>query len=61
MAWKDLCLPKVAGGWNVKDIELWNKAGVCKLLWDISFKKERSWSSLDGLIVINVLVQFHGS
>lgn len=44
VAWSHMCLPKTAGGWNIKDMEIWNKAAVCKLLWAITHKKDRLWS-----------------
>ncbi|XP_056689146.1 uncharacterized protein [Spinacia oleracea] len=44
VAWSHMCLPKTAGGWNIKDMEIWNKAVVCKLLWAITHKKDRLWS-----------------
>ena len=43
VSWAQLCLPRVAGGLNIKDIGLWNKAAVTKLLWAITFKKDRLW------------------
>ncbi|XP_056695481.1 uncharacterized protein [Spinacia oleracea] len=43
VAWHILCLPKVAGGLNLKDMCWWNKAVVAKLLWAITYKKDRLW------------------
>ncbi|XP_056697358.1 uncharacterized protein [Spinacia oleracea] len=43
VAWHKLCLPKVAGGLNLKDMCWWNKAAVAKLLWAITYKKDRLW------------------
>ncbi|XP_056691942.1 uncharacterized protein [Spinacia oleracea] len=43
VAWHILCLPKVAGGLNLKDMCWWNKAAVAKLLWAITYKKDRLW------------------
>ncbi|XP_019238224.1 PREDICTED: uncharacterized protein LOC109218324 [Nicotiana attenuata] len=43
IAWDKLCAPKVAGGLNFTNIELWNKAAICKLLWNICKKKEKLW------------------
>lgn len=43
IAWSHLTTPKVAGGLNIKDICLWNKAAICKLLWAIANKKDRLW------------------
>lgn len=42
--WHTLCLPRAVGGWNVRDMTVWNKAAVAKLLWAITFKKEKMWS-----------------
>lgn len=30
IAWETLCYPKAAGGVNFIDVELWNKAAICK-------------------------------
>ena len=35
--------PKSAGGWNLIDIKLWNKATVMKLLWALAFKSDKLW------------------
>ncbi|XP_075083357.1 uncharacterized protein LOC142167100 [Nicotiana tabacum] len=43
LAWDKLCQPKVAGGLNLLDIEAWNKAAVCKLLWNLCKKKDKMW------------------
>ena len=44
VAWHSLCLPRSAGGWNLKEMGLWNKAAVSKLLWALTHKKDRLWS-----------------
>ncbi|XP_019229394.1 PREDICTED: uncharacterized protein LOC109210430 [Nicotiana attenuata] len=43
IAWDKLCAPKVAGGLNFINVELWNKAAICKLLWSICTRKEKLW------------------
>ncbi|XP_056697670.1 uncharacterized protein [Spinacia oleracea] len=43
VSWANICLPRSAGGWNIKDMETWNKAAVCKLLWDLTHKKDKMW------------------
>ncbi|XP_021747410.1 uncharacterized protein LOC110713262 [Chenopodium quinoa] len=43
VAWDTVCLPKVSGGWNVLSLPIWNKAGVTKLLWDLSHKADNLW------------------
>ncbi|XP_056688114.1 uncharacterized protein [Spinacia oleracea] len=30
VAWEHLCLPKSCGGWNLKDLTIWNKASITK-------------------------------
>lgn len=43
VAWDTLCLPHVAGGLNVLTILIWNRAALCKLLWNLSRKKGALW------------------
>lgn len=43
VAWETVCLPKAAGGWNLMCIHLWNKAAICKLLWNLAQKKDKVW------------------
>ncbi|XP_019240095.1 PREDICTED: uncharacterized protein LOC109220087 [Nicotiana attenuata] len=43
IAWDKLCAPKVAGGLNFINVELWNKAAICKLQWSICTRKEKMW------------------
>ncbi|XP_075099218.1 uncharacterized protein LOC142176058 [Nicotiana tabacum] len=43
IAWKRLCSPKAGGGLNFIDVELWNEAAICKLLWNICTRKEKLW------------------
>nr|XP_016440518.1 PREDICTED: uncharacterized protein LOC107766282 [Nicotiana tabacum] len=43
IAWDKLYVPKSAGGLNFINIEIWNKAAICKLLWNICKKKEKMW------------------
>lgn len=38
-----MCQPKVAGGMNLLDSQRWNKAAMCKLLWNLCSKKEILW------------------
>nr|XP_009599952.1 uncharacterized protein LOC104095515 [Nicotiana tomentosiformis] len=33
-AWDKVCIPKVAGGLNIMDIQAWNKVAIRKLLWN---------------------------
>ncbi|XP_019237844.1 PREDICTED: uncharacterized protein LOC109217990 [Nicotiana attenuata] len=34
VAWDKICMPLLAGGLNVIDVTNWNKAALCKLLWE---------------------------
>ncbi|XP_021837124.1 uncharacterized protein [Spinacia oleracea] len=43
VAWDQMCLPKVCGGWNLKDLTIWNKAAVIKHCWALSLKQDRLW------------------
>ncbi|XP_055824529.1 uncharacterized protein LOC129893059 [Solanum dulcamara] len=43
VAWEKICLPKGAGGLNIPNLQLWNRAAICKLLWDLSMHKEKLW------------------
>lgn len=43
LAWEQVCLPKVCGGLNLRNMIIWNQAALLKLLWAISVKKDRLW------------------
>lgn len=43
LAWEQICLPKVAGGWNLLDVEVWNTAAIAKYFWCLAEKKDRLW------------------
>ncbi|XP_070004706.1 uncharacterized protein [Nicotiana sylvestris] len=43
ISWDRLYWPKAAGGLNLMDIGLWNKAAICKLLWNLCKKKDKMW------------------
>lgn len=43
IAWKQICRPRSHGGLNVIDIEIWNKANLMKLLWNLSGKEDSLW------------------
>ncbi|XP_060200597.1 uncharacterized protein LOC132628856 [Lycium barbarum] len=43
IAWEKLCLPKVAGGLYILHAQTWNKAAVCKLLWNLCRKADKLW------------------
>ncbi|KAH0722097.1 hypothetical protein KY289_005141 [Solanum tuberosum] len=41
IAWE--CWPKVAGGLNITDVYIWNKAAILKHLWNLAQKKDKLW------------------
>lgn len=43
VAWATVFLPRSAGGWNMKDLTVWNQAAITKLLWALEHKKEKLW------------------
>nr|XP_016461930.1 PREDICTED: uncharacterized protein LOC107785201 [Nicotiana tabacum] len=43
IAWDRLSCPRVARGSNLLDIGTWNKAAMCKLLWNLCKKKDKLW------------------
>ncbi|XP_060195131.1 uncharacterized protein LOC132624355 [Lycium barbarum] len=43
LAWEKMCYPRSAGGLNILDILQWNRAAVCKLLWNLRKKKDKLW------------------
>ncbi|KAH0711852.1 hypothetical protein KY289_007811 [Solanum tuberosum] len=43
IAWERLCMPRTAGGLNLIDYHIWNKAAILKVLWAVASKKETLW------------------
>lgn len=43
VAWAQVCLPKIFGGLNLRDLTTWNCAAVLKQLWSLCQHKERLW------------------
>ncbi|XP_060177783.1 uncharacterized protein LOC132607721 [Lycium barbarum] len=43
LSWAKICLSKVAGGKNIINLGVWNKAAVIKQLWSIAEKKDYLW------------------
>lgn len=43
ISWEHMCLPKICGGWNLKDLIIWNKAAVLKHCWALSQKQDTPW------------------
>ncbi|XP_070035459.1 uncharacterized protein [Nicotiana tomentosiformis] len=38
-----MCMPKSAGGLNLTNLKLWNKAAIIKICWDLKTKKDTLW------------------
>jgi len=43
LAWEKVCLPKSAGGFNIMNIAVWNKAAICKQFWNLCKEKKKLW------------------
>lgn len=43
VAWDRMCMPMSAGGLNLLNVGMWNKAALCKFLWNLCNKKDRLW------------------
>ncbi|GFZ14333.1 hypothetical protein Acr_24g0005230 [Actinidia rufa] len=43
VAWKEITLPKIEGGFGIRNPKVWNKALLSKILWDIQSKKDSLW------------------
>lgn len=43
VAWKKVCMPLEYGGLGLRNLHFWNKALLCKLLWNIHIKKDSLW------------------
>ncbi|XP_021715738.1 uncharacterized protein LOC110683654 [Chenopodium quinoa] len=43
VSWHRMTLPKVCGGWNITSLGDWNKAAICKILWDLAHKSDNMW------------------
>ncbi|KAG5589533.1 hypothetical protein H5410_040047 [Solanum commersonii] len=43
IAWDTMCLPKSAGGLNLINIQIWNKAAIAKTCWDLAHKADKLW------------------
>lgn len=39
VAWDTICLQKVYGGWNIKDMLIWNRAAIAKHYWPLARNK----------------------
>ncbi|XP_021863807.2 uncharacterized protein [Spinacia oleracea] len=54
VSWEQLCLPKSCGGWNLKDLTVWNKAAVLKHCWALALKRDRLWVRWVHVITYNI-------
>ncbi|KAK4737144.1 hypothetical protein R3W88_000841 [Solanum pinnatisectum] len=43
VSWETICKPHAAGGLNIMDLCLWNRAAILKQLWNIARSKECLW------------------
>lgn len=43
IAWDRMCLPISAGGYNLLNIRIWNRAAISKVYWDLAKKKDKMW------------------
>ncbi|XP_019265436.1 PREDICTED: uncharacterized protein LOC109242998 [Nicotiana attenuata] len=43
ISWDTICKPKAAGGLNIINFSMWNRAAIGKLLWVIAQKKDKLW------------------
>lgn len=43
ISWKTVCKPLECGGLGLRNLRSWNKALLCKLLWNIHAKKDSLW------------------
>ncbi|XP_019237290.1 PREDICTED: uncharacterized protein LOC109217490 [Nicotiana attenuata] len=43
IAWDKMCLPKSAGGYNLLNLRVWNKAAITSVYWDLVQKKDKMW------------------
>ncbi|XP_060182758.1 uncharacterized protein LOC132612661 [Lycium barbarum] len=43
IAWDRMCLPISAGGLNLINVQIWNKASIAKPYWDLARKSDKLW------------------
>lgn len=43
ISWKTICKTTDFGGLGLRNLQFWNKALLCKTLWNIHIKKESFW------------------
>lgn len=43
VAWDKVMMPLIAGGLNILNLKHWNRAAICKMLWNLAQKKDKIW------------------
>ncbi|XP_060180731.1 uncharacterized protein LOC132610456 [Lycium barbarum] len=43
VAWDKVCTPKYAGGINLTNLKIWNRAAIAKNSWDVAHKEDKLW------------------
>ncbi|XP_019224291.1 PREDICTED: uncharacterized protein LOC109205978 [Nicotiana attenuata] len=43
VSWERMCTSKSAGGLNLINLLLWNKAAIAKVCWDLAHKEDKFW------------------
>ncbi|XP_069148077.1 uncharacterized protein [Solanum lycopersicum] len=43
IAWEKVCRPKNEGGMRLINMEMWNRAAIVKLCWDLANKEDKLW------------------
>ena len=43
IAWERVCRPKNEGGMGLINMQLWNRAAIAKLCWDLANKEDKLW------------------
>lgn len=44
IVWEKICRPKSEGRLGIKDLDIWNKAAVGKLIWELLIVKNFVWA-----------------
>ena len=43
IAWERVCRPKNEGGMGMIHMQVWNRAAIAKLCWDLANKEDKLW------------------
>ncbi|XP_070014563.1 uncharacterized protein LOC142175548 [Nicotiana tabacum] len=43
VAWDRMCTPKLRGGYGLINLQMWNRAAIAKLCWDVASKRDSLW------------------